>query len=368
MKKKKIILGMSGGVDSSVCAYLLKQEGYEVIGVFMQNWDNFLNNDFLGHIKNEDKQCNIFKDFSDVKMVGKKLGIKVYKIDFIKKYWDDVFKYTINEYTKAETPNPDILCNKYIKFGSFLEYAKKKFNCDLIAMGHYAKTIEKDGKKYLALAKDEEKDQTYFLCWINQEQLNSCIFPLANYKKSEVREIAKKAGLENYDKTESTGICFIGERKFKSFLQNYIRPKKGKIIDILTKKQIGNHEGIMYFTIGQNKNLNLGGNSEKYYVCKKEKEKNILYVVDEKNKEKYLSSQKCLIKDFNWINNEYPASKNVLIRFRHRQKLIKGKITILKNKIMKLEYEKTLSLASGQFAVLYQDNICLGGGIIKKVL
>jgi tRNA-specific 2-thiouridylase len=164
LKKKRVVLGISGGVDSSVCAYLLQKQGYEVIGVFMQNWDNYVNNDFFGHTKNEDKQCNVYKDFSDVEKVSKILNFKVYKVDFIKEYWDNVFQYTIEEYKKGETPNPDVLCNKYIKFGSFLKYAKEKFNCDLIAMGHYAGSKIINKKKYLTLAKDSEKDQTYFLC------------------------------------------------------------------------------------------------------------------------------------------------------------------------------------------------------------
>ncbi|MDR2653968.1 MAG: tRNA 2-thiouridine(34) synthase MnmA [Mycoplasmataceae bacterium] len=367
LKKKRVVLGISGGVDSSVCAYLLQKQGYEVIGVFMQNWDNYVNNDFFGHTKNEDKQCNVYKDFSDVEKVSKILNFKVYKVDFIKEYWDNVFQYTIEEYKKGETPNPDVLCNKYIKFGSFLKYAKEKFNCDLIAMGHYAGSKIINKKKYLTLAKDSEKDQTYFLCWINQQQLDKCLFPLEKYTKKEVREIAAQIGLPNHDKTESTGICFIGERKFTSFLQNYIKPKEGDVIDIVTKKKVGTHIGIMYYTIGQNKQLHLGGLLQKYYVCLKDKKKNIIYVVSEEEKEKFLSSEKCVVKDFNWINEEAPKEKEVLIRFRHRQTLIKGTFEIKKDNII-LQYEKTLSVTNGQFAVLYQNGICLGGGIVKKVI
>ncbi|MDR3249475.1 MAG: tRNA 2-thiouridine(34) synthase MnmA [Mycoplasmataceae bacterium] len=363
-KIKKIVLGMSGGVDSSVCAYLLKKQGYRVIGLFMQNWDSMLNNDILGHKANEDKECNAYKDFNDAKSVGEKLGIEVYKVDFIKKYWDDVFKYLIREYKQGRTPNPDVLCNKYIKFDAFINYAKQKFNCDNIAMGHYADTKIMNGKKYLTLSKDEDKDQTYFLCWLNQNQLNKCTFPLGNLTKIQVRDIAKKVGLNTFNKKESTGICFIGERNFKDFLKNYIKPKSGNIIDIVPTKPIGKHDGIMYYTIGQNKNLNLGGNNTKYYVCKKDVKKNILYVVNEKNKSKYLVSTKCELEEFNWINNAIPENKNILIRFRHRQKLIKGKFEI-KNKKIFLFYTPTLSVANGQFGVLYQNNVCLGGGIIK---
>ncbi|GMO16715.1 MAG: tRNA 2-thiouridine(34) synthase MnmA [Mycoplasmoidaceae bacterium] len=366
MNKPTIALGMSGGVDSSVCAYLLKKAGYDVIGVFMQNWDSVVNNDILGRIKNEDKQCNVYKDFSDVQAVGKMLDIKVYKIDFIKQYWDQVFKYTIKEYKSGVTPNPDVLCNKYIKFNAFIKYVKDKFDCDQIAMGHYAKIDTIDGKKCLMLSKDDNKDQTYFLCWLTQKQLDKTIFPLADLSKNEVRKIAKKLKLINADKKESTGICFIGERKFQDFLKNYIKPKSGKIIDIVSKKIIGTHDGIMYYTIGQNKNLNLGGNASKFFVCKKDPIKNILYVVNENAKEKYLMSTSCVLSNFNWINTTPPKNNKVLIRFRHRQTFVKGIFSIVKKTVV-LKYEKSLSVTPGQFAVLYQNNICLGGGIVQTI-
>jgi len=371
MKDKKIILGMSGGVDSSVCAYLLKKQGYHVIGLFMQNWDTYINNDVLGHIKNEDKQCSVSKDYTDVEKVGKELGIEVHKINFIKNYWDNVFKPTIEDYKSGITPNPDVLCNKYIKFGSFLDYAKKNFKCSNIAMGHYAKTKTINGVKYLMLSIDENKDQTYFLCNINQKQLNSCIFPLGNLKKEEVRIIAKEAGLDNYNKIESTGICFIGERNFKDFLKNYIKPKTGKVVDITTKKTIGRHDGIMFYTIGQNKKLNLGGKTAKYYVCDKDTKKNILFVVDEKNKTKFLSSNSATIRDFNFINGKkmYDKIKNkeIYLRFRHRQKLVKGKISYDK-KVFIIYYTPTIGVTPGQYAVVYYKNICIGGGPVEKTV
>jgi len=360
---------MSGGVDSSVCAYLLKKQGYEVIGVFMQNWDTYLNNDFLGQINNEDKKCNVYKDFSDVQKVGKILGIKVYKIDFIKEYWNKVFLPTIQNYKKGLTPNPDVMCNKFIKFDSFIKYAKDKFNCENIAMGHYAGITIKNNVKYLTLAKDVNKDQTYFLCYLNQEQLNKTIFPLTKYTKDEVREIAHKAKLPNFDKKESTGICFIGERNFKDFLKNYIKPKTGKVVDVVTKKTVGKHDGIMFYTIGQNKKLNLGGNPTKYYVCDKDCKKNILYVVDEKNKNSFLLSNLATIKNFNFINGKkifnMIKNKDIHLRFRHRQKLIKGKISG-NGKLFTIHYAPTIGVTPGQYAVVYYKNICIGGGPIEK--
>jgi len=359
---------MSGGVDSSVCAYLLKKWGYEVIGVFMQNWDTYVNNDLLGHVKNQDKQCNVYKDFSDAKSVADKLGIKIYKVDFIKEYWENVFKHTIDQYKQGLTPNPDVLCNKYIKFGSFIEYAKKKFSCDRIAMGHYAGTKKKRNINFLVLSRDKMKDQTYFLCNLSQEQVNSCIFPLQHITKSKVRKIAKKIGLVNHDKTESTGICFIGERKFQDFLQNYIKPNEGKVVDIISKKTIGTHKGVYYYTIGQNKNLNLGGNKEKYFVCDKNLEKNIIYVVNEESKDKYLSSDKCIVSNFNFINgNIFKKCMSCKIRFRHRQKLVSGRIMNINNDTISIKYKPTLSVTPGQYAVIYKNKVCIGGGVVTKI-
>ncbi|MDR2847411.1 MAG: tRNA 2-thiouridine(34) synthase MnmA [Mycoplasmataceae bacterium] len=369
VKGKKIILGMSGGVDSSVCAYLLKKQGYDVIGLFMQNWDTYTNGDFLGHTNNEDKQCNVQKDFQDAQLVAKHLGIPIYRVNFIKKYWQDVFQYTINEYKKGDTPNPDILCNKYIKFGEFIKYCQKTFQTDQIAMGHYATTKIINNKKYLTLAKDDNKDQTYFLCWLTQYQLDCVTFPIGNLAKDEVRQIAKKIKLPVWDKKDSTGICFIGERKFKDFLKNYIKPKSGKIIDIQSREVVGTHEGVMFYTIGQNKNLNLSGQQLKYYVCKKDVKNNILYVVTKKYQTKFLTSTGCVLKEFNWINgNDIKISKQILIRFRHRQPLIKGTLTILPDGKITLKYPKTLAVACGQFAVIYQGKKCLGGGIICDFL
>ncbi len=365
--KNKIVLGMSGGVDSSVCAYLLKQKNYDVIGLFMQNWDPYVNFDFLGHTIGNKKTCDAQKDFNDAKLVANKLNLPIYRTEFIKKYWDKVFKYVIDEYKSGNTPNPDILCNKYIKFNEFINYANDKLKCDKIAMGHYANIKYKNGEYFLTKAKDKDKDQTYFLCWLNQQQLSKVIFPVGNLKKSKVRKIAKEQNLVNWNKKDSTGICFIGERKFHDFLLNYIKQKPGDIIDIETNEVLGQHDGIMFFTIGQNKNLGLNGLKYRYFICKKDIDKNILYVVNEKNRKKYLISNYCELKSFNWINDYHQwLNKKIKVRFRHRMKLIRTKFKIEGDKVI-LSYKKSLGVTKGQFAVLYCGKFTIGGGIINLV-
>ena len=234
--KKRVVLGLSGGVDSAVAAYLLKQQGYEVIGVFMRNWDSQLNNDILGNPTNDNDICPQEQDYNDAKAVAKHLGIEIRRVDFIKEYWDKVFTYFIDEYAKGRTPNPDILCNKHIKFKAFLEYAEE-LNADFIATGHYARVEHHEGKDSVMLKGiDQNKDQTYFLCQLNQKQLQASLFPLGNITKQKVRKIAEELDLPVAHKKDSTGICFIGERDFKQFLQNYIPAKPGKMVDIQTGK------------------------------------------------------------------------------------------------------------------------------------
>ncbi len=366
--KTKVVLGLSGGVDSSVCAYLLKKNGYDVIGLFMQNWDPYVNNDFLGHKTNDAKKCDAQKDFSDALVVGKKLNINVYYTEFIEKYWNDVFKYVIEEYKKGNTPNPDILCNKYIKFDAFFKYAFEHFQCDYIAMGHYANVEYKNNEYFLKKSKDKLKDQTYFLCWLNQKQLSKIIFPIGNLLKKDVRKIAKNNNLDIWNKKDSTGICFIGERKFKDFLKNYIDVKPGKIIDIQTNKVVGKHDGIMFYTLGQNKSLGLSGQKDKYYVCKKDTTNNIIYVVNKQNKDLFLSSTQCLLSKFNWINDYHLwINKRIKVRFRHTGELIDCKFEIKNKDQIILRYKSTINVTPGQFAVLYCNNYCLGGGIIDSI-
>ncbi len=363
---KKVVVGLSGGVDSAVACYLLKQKGYEVEAIFMQNWDSFINHE---NYDNQKEKCDAQYEWEDAKKIADVLGVKISKVDFIKEYWDYVFSNFIAEYKKGHTPNPDVLCNKYIKFGCFLKYAFENMKCDFIATGHYANKKNNKYGSLLKMAKDKNKDQTYFLCQLSEEQVNKSIFPLARLTKKKVRKIANKIGLDVWNKKDSTGICFIGERNFKQFMKNYLPEKPGDIIDIDSNVIIGKHEGIVFYTIGQNSKLNLGGMKTKYYVCKKDVDNNILYVCSEDKKNKYLLSKQAIINQFNWINPKYIPKTNqkILVRFRHRQKLIKCHFEINKDKSVKLIYKKgQFAVTQGQYAVLYHKKICLGGGVIDN--
>lgn len=363
--KKKVVIGLSGGVDSAVSAYLLKEQGYEVIAVFMENWDDYLNNDILGH-KKIGSGCNSKQDFIDAKKVAEFLNIPIYKVNFVQEYWNEVFTQFIDEYKKGVTPNPDVLCNKYIKFGAFKKYVQEQFNSDYIATGHYAGcTIDENNNPHLLKAKDQNKDQTYFLCDLSSEQLTNTIFPLQNYYKQEVREIAKKINLPVWNKKDSTGICFIGERHFSLFLSNYLPNKDGDIIDIANNKIIGRHHGTLFFTIGQRSGLNLGGQYTRYFVCKKDVINNILYVASSIDEEKYLYHDYVYIKEINKINKNNWLNKKLQVRFRHRQKLID--CIVLKDdneKIIIKCSELVKAITPGQYAVFYINDECLGGGII----
>ncbi|WP_371808115.1 tRNA 2-thiouridine(34) synthase MnmA [Mycoplasma sp. Mirounga ES2805-ORL] len=359
---KKVILGMSGGVDSSVAAYLLLQQGYDVEGLFMRNWDSYVNNDFLGNENISQDICPQEKDYQDALSVANKLGIKLHRVDFIKEYWDNVFQNFIEEYKKSRTPNPDILCNKYIKFDAFAKYAFNNLNADFIAMGHYAKV--KDGQLYRA--KYQEKDQTYFLAQLSTEQLKKVIMPLADYPKSEIRKIAKKLQLSTADKKDSTGICFIGERNFTKFLQNYIPAKNGDIFSIVTNKKVGTHIGCFYYTLGQRKGLNLGGMSEPHYVCGHDVKKNILYVAPASDMS-YLTSDSLLASHLN-LNTKNYNNDNLSAKFRYRQKDISVKIEILENNDVKVYYPTTSqAVTPGQQVVFYDGEKCIGGAVIEKI-
>lgn len=353
----RVVVGISGGVDSSVAAYLLKKQGHDVIGLFMINWDA------------DDGQCTAMEDYEDVKRVCEKIGIPYFSVNYAKEYYDRVFTYFLDEYKKGRTPNPDVLCNREIKFGPFLEKAKA-LGADMIATGHYAKTFQKDGKTYLAKASDLTKDQSYFLNQLSQSQLSSVIFPLADITKKEVREIAKELGLSTAEKKDSTGICFIGERNFKKFLKQYLPAQSGEI-RTLDEKVVGHHDGLMYYTIGQRRGLNLGGmhdgNGERWFVLKKDLDKNVLYVSQGECEE--LFSNGLYATDFNWIP-EKPKEKEIecFAKFRYRQPDQAVKVTVLEDRKIKVDFkEKQRAITEGQFVVLYdKDGVCYGGGIIDK--
>ena len=366
--KKRVVLGLSGGVDSAVAAYLLKQQGYEVIAVFMRNWDSQLNNDVLGNPTNDNDVCPQEEDYRDAKAVAKHLGITIKRVDFIKEYWDQVFTYFLEEYKKGRTPNPDILCNKHIKFKAFLDYAKE-LEADYIATGHYARVEHHDGKDSVMLkGLDNNKDQTYFLCQLNQHQLQSTLFPLGEIDKSEVRRIAKEIDLPVANKKDSTGICFIGERDFKEFLQNYIPAKSGNMVDIQTGKVIGKHEGIMYYTIGQRKGLGVGGPGDAWFVVGKEYDKNVLYIC-QGDQNDWLLSTGALISDVNWIASKKPTEEiQCQAKFRYRQSDNPVRIKFIDETTVYVTFDKPVkAVTPGQAAVFYQGDICLGGGTIEKV-
>ena len=357
---KKVVIGMSGGVDSSVAAILLKKQGYDVIGLFMRNWDSSINNDILGNPDLNSDICPQEKDYNDALKVCEKIGIPLHRIDFVKEYWDYVFTYFLDELKRGRTPNPDIMCNKYIKFDMFAKEARK-LGADYIATGHYARL--KDGKLLRGI--DQNKDQTYFLSQLSSKQLENVLFPIGDLEKPEVRKIANEYDLMTANKKDSTGICFIGERNFSKFLSNYLPNQTGDIVNIETNEVIGKHVGLMYYTIGQRKGLNIGGNSDRIFVVGKNLDKNILYVAHGDDN-KYLISDSCIVEMVNWN-----ADRNITecsAKFRYRQKDNDVKVKFLDDGNMLVSYEQGVkSVTPGQACVFYLGEECLGGGIIKEV-
>lgn len=368
--KKRVILGLSGGVDSSVAAIKLLEEGYEVIGVFMRNWDSATNNDFLGNPDFNSDVCPQEKDYQDAVKVAEKLGIEIKRVDFIEEYWNYVFKYFLDEYAAGRTPNPDLMCNKEIKFKAFLDYANN-LNADYIAMGHYARIIHDPvNGSFLLRGLDGNKDQTYFLALLSQKQINKALFPIGDMQKKEVRELAVKYDLATATKKDSTGICFIGERRFHQFLQNYLPAKPGKMVR-LNGEVIGNHDGLMYYTIGQRKGLGIGGiqgySTEPWFVVGKNLEENLLYVEQGIDND-YLYSDFCIVKDLNWINETPVVGKEYQAKFRYREKDNSVVITLLEDNLMHVKFNHLVrAVTPGQACVIYDGEVCMGGGIINEV-
>lgn len=351
MKNKKVVLGMSGGVDSSVAAILLKNQGYDVIGVFMRNWA-------------DDGVCTATEDYMDVVKVASKLGIKYFTVNFEEEYRNQVFSYFLNEYKKGRTPNPDVMCNTEIKFKAFLNYALN-FDCDYIAMGHYARTKNIDGKTYLCRGLDNNKDQSYFLSRVTEDALKKTLFPIGELQKDQVRKIAKDYGLSTALKKDSTGICFIGERDFNKFLDQFLFTKPGKIVDI-QGNVLGEHSGLIHYTIGQRRGMGIGGkgNGEPFFVADKDLKNNLLIVAQgEKNPALY--KKVFQVEDLFWISGKphFPLKMTVKIRYRAKDEEAlleenEGKYFVkLKNPLK--------GVTPGQVAVFYNDEICLGSGIIK---
>ena len=352
----KVVVGMSGGVDSAVSAYLLKKQGYEVIGLFMKNWDSNINNDIEGITEDV---CPQELDYRDAKSVCDELFIPLYRVDFIKEYWDDVFSYFLRELEKGRTPNPDIMCNKYIKFDLFKKEAKK-LGADMIATGHYARM--KDGK--LLRGVDSNKDQTYFLSQVSKEQLKDVLFPIGDLTKEQVRKIAKEESIPVYNKKDSTGICFIGERHYQQFIANYLKGKEGNIVNVENNQVIGTHKGLMNYTIGQRRNVGIRGFEKRHYVCGKDSKKNILYVAFGDDSE-FLLSDEAIIEDMNFISDKRP--KRATAKFRYRSQDVPVEIEYLDNNQIKVKYDNVKAVTPGQACVIYDKEECLMGGIIKKV-
>ncbi len=361
----KVLVGLSGGVDSAVAAYLLKKQGHDVTCCFMRNWDSALNNDTLGNNTLNNDICPQEEDYNDAKKVADTLGLKLLRKDYISEYWDDVFKTFIEEYKKGRTPNPDILCNKYIKFDCFLKYAMSE-GFDMIATGHYIKAVDDKNRRYFK-ASDLNKDQSYFLAQVSKDALDKCLFPLGDIDKPEVRRIAEELNLNVAHKKDSTGICFIGERDFRKFLSNYIPMKEGKIIDIDTLEVIGNHNGVYYYTTGQRKGFGVGGNKGPYFCCGKNVEHNLLYLTSVKN-EQYLYSDSAYITGINWINDLPNTEMDIQCKFRYRQNDNEVHIKKIDDTTCLLTYpNKIKAVTPGQEAVFYLNGEILGGGVIDKV-
>lgn len=365
---KTVVVGLSGGVDSSVACALLKEQGYHVIGLFMRNWDSTTNNDVLGNPDLDNDLCPQEQDFQDAQEVADKLGIELHRVDFIKEYWDNVFSYFLKEYENGRTPNPDILCNKYIKFDAFIEHAKR-FNPDYIAMGHYAR-VTHNGEHVMMRGIDDNKDQTYFLSQLTEKQLSTILFPVGELTKQEVRDLARKYDLATKDKKDSTGICFIGERDFNKFLSNYLPSKPGKM---LTEdgEFIAKHSGLMYYTIGQRKGLGIGGSSkfgnEPWFVVGKNLEKNEL-IVGQGFHHETLYSDECLVDDINLINlDKFEGVMDCTAKFRYRQKDNNVSISFKGDEIVVKYPQGVRAVTPGQAAVFYKGDVCLGGGFIKEV-
>ncbi|MCL1914227.1 MAG: tRNA 2-thiouridine(34) synthase MnmA [Eubacteriaceae bacterium] len=353
----QIVCGMSGGVDSSVAAFLLKEQGHDVIGAFMRNWD--------------EEGCPAAQDYEDAKSVCIKLGIPLYSVDFTKEYKERVFSYFLEEYGKNRTPNPDILCNSEIKFKCFHDYASNALGAEFIATGHYAKIDKTGSKARLLKAKDTSKDQTYFLSYLSQEQLARSLFPLGDMLKTEVRQIADKLSLATAGKKDSTGICFIGERNFREFLMNYFPATPGDIVDISSGRILGKHIGLVYYTIAQRKGLGIGGigNGQPWFVCNKDPGKNTLFVAQGPDHPALFSSGFASESSSFIAGAPLQKSFSANVKYRYMQKEVPADIKTGKSGDLAVTFQtRQKGLAPGQYGVFYVDDECIGGAQIDNIL
>ncbi|MBP3648092.1 MAG: tRNA 2-thiouridine(34) synthase MnmA [Clostridia bacterium] len=356
---ERIVIGMSGGVDSSVAALLLKEQGYDVVGVFMKNWDE----------KDENGTCTAADDWNDVQDVCDTIGIPCYSVNFEKEYYDRVFSYFLDEYRRGRTPNPDVLCNREIKFKAFLDYAMK-LGADHMATGHFVKKDVRDGHTVLLKGDDPNKDQSYFLYMLKEKQIEKALFPVGGMTKQEVRAIAEKNGLINSKKKDSTGVCFIGERNFRQFLQGFLPMQPG---DMRTEDgvKVGEHIGLSYYTLGQRRGLGIGGGGDgrRWFVVDKDLKRNVL-VVSQGEDSPRLYSRYTRASQITWVSEEPPAKDGVAFRatarFRYRQADQPVTVVIRGDEMFITSDELQRAVTPGQSVVLYQGDVCLGGGIAEE--
>jgi len=356
----RIVIGLSGGVDSAVAALLLKQAGHQLTAVFMKNWDD----------DDDQSYCPAKQDLQDARSICERLDIELQSVSFSAEYWNRVFRHFLDEYQAGRTPNPDILCNQEIKFRAFLDYALAH-GADAIATGHYAR-VDKNTTTRLLRAADGNKDQTYFLHTLNQSQLERSLFPIGDLEKTVVRELAAQAGFRNHDKKDSTGICFIGERKFRDFLERYLPRQPGEI-RTLDDEIIGHHQGLMFYTIGQREGLGIGGrkgsDGEPWYVACKDTEQNILRVVQGVN-HPALFNRRLRTGRLHWIAGSAPALPLACTaRIRYRQSDQYCLVTQGPEGTGIVEFrDPQRAVTPGQSVVFYDDEVCLGGGVIEAAM
>lgn len=342
---KTVVVGMSGGVDSSVTALLLKERGFRVIGLFMKNWE-------------EEDACPAKVDYEDVACVASQLDIPFYTVNFSKEYWENVFSHCLKQYAAGYTPNPDILCNREIKFHIFFEKALE-LGADYLATGHYSRRIQRRGKWYLGRGKDPEKDQSYFLYTLKSSILEKVLFPIGEMKKKQVRILAERAGLVTAQKKDSTGICFIGKRNFKEFLSRFIPHEQGNF-EQLNGEVVGKHDGIAYYTIGQRRGLAIGGPGEAWYVVGKDPARNVV-IVEQGDDHPALYSSELTMHEVNWIAETPTFPFQCTAKVRYRSSDVSCTV-VAPNRVCFDQPQKAIT--PRQSVVFYQGEICLGGGVI----
>ncbi|MDQ7090822.1 MAG: tRNA 2-thiouridine(34) synthase MnmA [Methylococcales bacterium] len=360
MNKKNIIVGMSGGVDSSVTALVLLEQGHQVTGLFMKNWEEDDGTDY----------CTALEDLADAQQVCDKLGIELKTVNFAAEYWDEVFEVFLSEFKLGRTPNPDILCNKHVKFKAFLNYAIDDLGAEYIATGHYARVGFQANYHQLLKGLDPNKEQSYFLYTLGQKALSKTLFPIGAMMKPELRALAKKAGFDNYKKKDSTGICFIGERKFKEFLQRYLPTQAGEM-RTPEGQFIGKHHGLMYYTLGQRQGLGIGGvknaPDEPWYVLEKDLATNIL-IVGQGHEHPLMLHNSLEAGQLDWCDNQpLTEAKQCHAKTRYRQQDQACYLEPLENNRCRATFEHPQrAITPGQSVVFYQGDVCLGGGVIES--